>query len=233
MASMNTRLNIKKLNMNIVQKHEGSKQVGLKQLDSKQVSNNLVLNKLGSNNLIVVLKQESVEYRMKNMFGLRWNCRELKRIVKLRFFREDSNEAAFAVAAVERIYAHDSLTFNNTIACEAKIWATKGLLSKTKENVLGIKIVKDQSDYTLRVSQSRFYNEKLVQTLLEGHSILSLEGSLSEDCDVEKNGYGLMILGCAGSLKANLQHMEALSTTEAGYMTFTKAWKKKYGQKDF
>ncbi|GJT73763.1 hypothetical protein Tco_1033049 [Tanacetum coccineum] len=29
-----------------------------------------------------------------------------------------------------------------------------------------------------------------------------------------------------GSLKANLQHMEALSTTEAGYMTFTKAWKK-------
>ncbi|GJV33603.1 hypothetical protein Tco_1394003 [Tanacetum coccineum] len=29
-----------------------------------------------------------------------------------------------------------------------------------------------------------------------------------------------------GSLKANLQHMEALSTTEAGYMTFTEAWKK-------
>nr|GEV10586.1 hypothetical protein [Tanacetum cinerariifolium] len=27
--------------------------------------------------------------------------------------------------------------------------------------------------------------------------------------------------------KANLQHMEALSTTEAGYMTFTEAWKKK------
>nr|GEZ47685.1 zinc finger, CCHC-type [Tanacetum cinerariifolium] len=28
----------------------------------------------------------------------------------------------------------------------------------------------------------------LVQTLLEGHSILSLEGCLSGDCDVEKNG---------------------------------------------
>nr|GFD29349.1 subtilisin-like protease SBT1.8 [Tanacetum cinerariifolium] len=39
-------------------------------------------------------------------------------------------------------------------------------------------------------------------------------------------GYGL-ILGCAGSLKANLQHMKALSTTKAGYMTFTEAWKKK------
>ncbi|GKC71154.1 hypothetical protein Tco_1117037 [Tanacetum coccineum] len=37
MASMNTRLNIKKLDENIVQKHGGSKQVGLKQLSSKQV----------------------------------------------------------------------------------------------------------------------------------------------------------------------------------------------------
>ncbi|GJS83548.1 hypothetical protein Tco_0750089 [Tanacetum coccineum] len=37
MASMNTRLNIEKLNGNIVQKHGGSKQVGLKQLGSKQV----------------------------------------------------------------------------------------------------------------------------------------------------------------------------------------------------
>ncbi|GKC28830.1 hypothetical protein Tco_1036124, partial [Tanacetum coccineum] len=135
-------------------------------------------------------------------------------------YREDSNEATFAVAAVEKIYAHESLTFNNTVACE-----------------------------------SRIHNEKLVQTLLKGHSTLSLEDSLSGDCDVEKNGkwsciytvgsqeyqmvcrrldiasadvgYGLMILGCAGSLKANLQHMEALSTTEAEYMTFTEAWKKK------
>ncbi|GKE99622.1 hypothetical protein Tco_0022973 [Tanacetum coccineum] len=32
MASMNTRLNIKKLDENIVQKHGGSKQVGFKQL---------------------------------------------------------------------------------------------------------------------------------------------------------------------------------------------------------
>nr|GFD13505.1 zinc finger, CCHC-type [Tanacetum cinerariifolium] len=39
--------------------------------------------------------------------------------------------------------------------------ATKGLLDKAREMYL---------------------------TLLEGHSILSLEGSLSDDCDVEKNG---------------------------------------------
>nr|GFA83399.1 zinc finger, CCHC-type [Tanacetum cinerariifolium] len=42
------------------------------------------------------------------------------------------------------------------------------------------------------VSQSRFYNEKLVQTLLEGHSILSLEGSISGDCDVKKNDVGML-----------------------------------------
>ncbi|GKC58466.1 hypothetical protein Tco_1086064 [Tanacetum coccineum] len=37
MASINTRLNIEKLDGNIVQKHRGLKQVGLKQLGSKQV----------------------------------------------------------------------------------------------------------------------------------------------------------------------------------------------------
>ncbi|GJU28658.1 hypothetical protein Tco_1167279 [Tanacetum coccineum] len=71
---------------------------------------------------------------------------------------------------------------------QAEIWATKGLLDKAKGNVLGMEIVRDQSGNTLWVSQSRFYNGKLVQNLLEGHSILSLEGSLSGDCNVEKNG---------------------------------------------
>nr|GEU56872.1 transmembrane protein [Tanacetum cinerariifolium] len=104
-------------------------------------------------------------------------------------YREDSNEAAFVVVAVEKIYAHESLTFNNTVSCEAEIWATKGLLDKAKGNVLGMEVVKNQSGYTLRVSQSRFYNRR--------------------------------------SLKANLQDMKTLSTTEAGYMTFTEAWKKK------
>nr|GEV85369.1 zinc finger, CCHC-type [Tanacetum cinerariifolium] len=120
-------------------------------------------------------------------------------------YREDSNEATFAVAVVEKIYAHESLTFNNTVAstvagnavttsvaitggCKAEIWATKGLLDKAKGNVLGMEIVRDHSGNTLRVSQSSFYNGKLVQTLLEGHFILLLEGSLSGDCDVEKNG---------------------------------------------
>ncbi|GJW11024.1 putative reverse transcriptase domain-containing protein [Tanacetum coccineum] len=133
-------------------------------------------------------------------------------------YREDNNEAAFAVAEAEKIYAHESLTLNNTVACEViSKWKT-GLkddmdarsdvyvlsngckkcsddsdvyyweYTPAKGNLLGMEIVRDQSGNTLRVSQSRFYNEKLVQTLLDGHFILSLEGSLSGDCDVEKNG---------------------------------------------
>ncbi|GJZ35085.1 hypothetical protein Tco_0580902 [Tanacetum coccineum] len=33
-------------------------------------------------------------------------------------YREDSNEAAFAVAPVKKIYAHESLTLNDTVPCE-------------------------------------------------------------------------------------------------------------------
>ncbi|GKB57429.1 hypothetical protein Tco_0913615 [Tanacetum coccineum] len=120
-----------------------------------------------------------------------------------------------------------------------------------KGNVLGLEIIRDQSGNTLRVSQSKIYNRKLVQTLLDGHSILSLEGSLSRDYDVEKNGKWSCIYAVGSheyqmvctrldiasvdvgmldkfdrGLQINVQHMEALSTTEAGYMTFTEAWKK-------
>nr|GEV85324.1 zinc finger, CCHC-type [Tanacetum cinerariifolium] len=364
MASMNTRLNIKKLDGNIVQKHGGSKQVGFKQLGPG-------------------VETGVHEVHDENVFGLRWNCKELKGIVKLRFFRstqqcvksgvakhlgvvgiqqqnglvnetnvtlfakvvlyrnmgfneseeykktfigsgvgtgsmqvlhrfkfevkplgdhtfevepqenidqgaglqevqtqdliyyqlardmeqhlacelfgyrENSNEAAFVVAAVEKIYAHESLTFNNTVSCEvifkwkaglkddmdarsdvyvlsngyrkcsndsdgyywAEIWATKGLLAKAKGNILSMEIVRDHSGNTLRVSQSRFYNEKLVQTLLEGYSILSLKGSLSGDCDVERMTDVQVFVDFDYT-------MERLITIMAGYMTFTDAWKK-------
>nr|GEY47182.1 zinc finger, CCHC-type [Tanacetum cinerariifolium] len=77
---------------------------------------------------------------------------------------------------------------NVTLLAKVEIWATNGLLDKAKGNVLGMEIVRDQSGNTLRVSHSRFYNRKLVQNLLERHFVLSLEGSLLGDCDVEKNG---------------------------------------------
>ncbi|GJU76451.1 hypothetical protein Tco_1273521 [Tanacetum coccineum] len=122
-------------------------------------------------------------------------------------YREDSNEAAFAVTEAEKIHAHESLTFNNTVACgviskwkaglkddmdarsdvyvlsngckkcsdDIDVYYWEYTPEKAKRNILGMEIFRDQSGNTLRVSQSRFYNEKLVQTLLEGHSILSLE----------------------------------------------------------
>ncbi|GKD22553.1 hypothetical protein Tco_1224256, partial [Tanacetum coccineum] len=33
-------------------------------------------------------------------------------------YKEDSNDSAFAVAAVDKIYGHELLTFNNIVACE-------------------------------------------------------------------------------------------------------------------
>nr|GEV14457.1 zinc finger, CCHC-type [Tanacetum cinerariifolium] len=170
-------------------------------------------------------------------------------------YREDNNEAAFAVAAVDKIYAHEILNFNNTVArevilkweaglkddmdarsdvymlsnddmafscgCKVEIRVTKGLLVKARGNILGMEIIKDQSGNTLRVSQSRIHNEKLVFMVFDyaiGRSIIVMSRSIT--------GYELMIVGCVGSLKANLQHMEALSTTKARYVTFTEAWKK-------
>nr|GEZ24863.1 zinc finger, CCHC-type [Tanacetum cinerariifolium] len=112
-------------------------------------------------------------------------------------YREDNNEAAFAVAAVGMKDDMDSrsdvyVLSNGCMKCsdenDGYYWEyTPGVLDQAKVNVLGMKIVRDQSGNTFRVSQSKFYNEKLVQTLFKGHFILSLDGSLSGDCDVEKN----------------------------------------------
>nr|GEZ26787.1 zinc finger, CCHC-type [Tanacetum cinerariifolium] len=215
--------------------------------------------------------------------------REQHLACKLFEYREDSNKAAFAVVVVEKIYTHESLTFNNTVSCEiiskwkaglkddmdaqsdvyvlinsyrkcsddidgyyweytpgmfihlflyiddmvfsygckAVIWATKRLLDKEKGNVLGMEIVRDQSGNTLKVSQSRFYNGKLVQTLLEGHSILSLEGSLSGIVMWKRMTDVHVFVDFDYAMRRSITVMEALSTTEARYMTFTEARKKK------
>ncbi|GJZ03604.1 hypothetical protein Tco_0536879 [Tanacetum coccineum] len=192
MASMNTRLNIEKLDGNIVQKHGGLKQVGFKQLgpgvetgvhgvhDEKrvwfkvelqgaqgdreaevfQVSNDdtrvaqrrledkqpkektntdcLVKeqkkeyqtgwkiktgNVLDSCNQSLVCPRnmgfnESGEYKKTFIGSGVARDKEQHSAHELLKYREDSNEAAFAVAEAEKIYAHESLTFNNTVACE-------------------------------------------------------------------------------------------------------------------
>ncbi|GJT31290.1 hypothetical protein Tco_0911565 [Tanacetum coccineum] len=145
-------------------------------------------------------------------------------------YREDNNKAALAVAIVDKIYAHESLTFNNTVACE--------VISKWKA---GLKHDMD----------ARIHNEKLVQTLLKGHSILSLEGSLSGDCDVEKNGKWSCIYAVGSQeyqmvctrldiasadvgmldkfdrgLQTDVQVFVDFDYAMAAYMTLTGAWKK-------
>ncbi|GKG06249.1 hypothetical protein Tco_0326335, partial [Tanacetum coccineum] len=103
-------------------------------------------------------------------------------------YREDNNKAAFAVVVVEKIYAHESLTFSDIVSCE-EISKWKAGLKEDMDARSDVYVLRngckksnddrDQSGNTLRVSQSKVQNEKLVQTLLEGYSILSLKGSLS------------------------------------------------------
>ncbi|GJR32323.1 hypothetical protein Tco_1459167 [Tanacetum coccineum] len=368
-----------------------------------------VQNKLGLNNLVLVLKQESMEYMMKNVFGLRWNCKELKGIVKLRFsaFRngilqwlkddwwerqpeekdntgtclvkeqekehqtgwkikmgnvldscnqglhnnsglskifwaEDTTKSTYLVnkspsSAIGFKMPIDMLGFFGWLASIKqgmlepvkvkciflgyhksivgnKLWRLDDVTSKVvlyrnmgfnesgeyKKTFIGsgvgekdlcnksltfnitivVRKCSDDNDgyyweYTpgmfihmflyiddmnffadarLRSGLPRIYWIKQREIYLVWRSSGIRVGSLSGDCDVEKNGkwsciyavgsqeyqmvctrpdiasadvgYGLMILGCARSLKANLNYMEALSTTEARYVTFTKAWKK-------
>ncbi|GKD46243.1 hypothetical protein Tco_1270888 [Tanacetum coccineum] len=84
-------------------------------------------------------------------------------------YREDSNEVAFAVVAVEKIYAHESLTFNDTVACE--------VISKWKA---GLKDDMDaRSDvYVLSNGYKKCSDDS------DGYYWESTPG----DCDVEKNG---------------------------------------------
>nr|GEX33924.1 zinc finger, CCHC-type [Tanacetum cinerariifolium] len=100
------------------------------------------------------------------------------------------NDHTFEVEPPENVDQEAATVAENAVTTTMAITESvhQGLLDKSKGNVLGMKIVRDQSGNTLKVSQFRFYNGKLVQTLLEGHFMLSLEGSLSRDCDVKKNG---------------------------------------------
>nr|GEY52171.1 hypothetical protein [Tanacetum cinerariifolium] len=135
MACINTRLNIEKLDENIVQKHGGLKQVGFKQLgpgvetgvhgvhDEKLAQRRLEDKQPEEkiNTDYLVKEQEKTHHDadvgaviMKTIVpgqeGAKGNAPER--------YQEDSNEAAFVVAAVKKIYAHESLTFSDTVACE-------------------------------------------------------------------------------------------------------------------
>nr|GEU34137.1 zinc finger, CCHC-type [Tanacetum cinerariifolium] len=275
MASMNTRLNIEKLDGNIVQKYGGSKQVGFKKLgpgvetgvhrvhDGKriwfevelqrakgdreaevfQVSNDdtAVAQRRSKDkkpedktNTDCLVKEQEKKYQTygRSIRGYNNRIEETTRSTYL-VNRSPSSAIGFKKPIDMNMSFNESREYKKTFigsgvgTCsmqvlhgfkfevellgdhtfevepqenvdqgaglqEAEIWATKSLVDKAKGNVLGMEIVRDQSGNTLRVSQSRFYNGKLVQTLLEGHSITSLEDSLSGDCDKEKNDVGML-----------------------------------------
>ncbi|GJZ69107.1 hypothetical protein Tco_0632657 [Tanacetum coccineum] len=117
-------------------------------------------------------------------------------VVASQEYREDSNEAALQLLQGWRRLAQASLTFNNTVACEViskwKAGLKDDMDARSDVYVLsnGCKKCSDDSD----VYYWEIHNEKLVQTLLKGHSILSLEGSLSGDCDVKKNDRAYKVL---------------------------------------
>ncbi|GJT17173.1 hypothetical protein Tco_0875879 [Tanacetum coccineum] len=134
-------------------------------------------------------------------------------------YREDNNEAAFAVAAVEKIYAHESLTFNNTISCEViskwKAGLKDDMDARSDVYVLsnGCRKCSDDSD--------GYYWE---YTPAKGN-VLGMEIIRSQEYQMVCTRLDIASAD-VGSLKANLHYMEALSTTKAGYVTFTEAWKK-------
>nr|GEV42887.1 hypothetical protein [Tanacetum cinerariifolium] len=137
-------------------------------------------------------------------------------------YREDNNEVSFAVVEAKRIYAHESLTFNNTVTYDviSKWKARLNYNIDARSDVYvfrnGCKKYSDDNDvyyseYTpgmfihlfLYIDDMVFLADARLKswlprvcwikqremhlTFLERHFILSLEGSLSKDCDVEKN----------------------------------------------
>nr|GEZ10402.1 zinc finger, CCHC-type [Tanacetum cinerariifolium] len=106
--------------------------------------------------------------------------REQHLVCKLFRYREDSNEAAFAVAVMEKIYAHESLTFNNTVVCEV-IFKWKAGLKDDMDARSDVYVLSNSCRKCSDDNDGYYWEYTL------GHSILSLKGSLSGDCDVKKN----------------------------------------------
>nr|GEY01837.1 zinc finger, CCHC-type [Tanacetum cinerariifolium] len=186
MASMNTRLNIRKLDGNIVRKHGGSKQVGFKQLGpvaQKWLEDQQPKEKTNMDCLRSI--QQCTKSEVAKHLGVAV-IQQQDGLVK------ETNVTLFAKARLKDDMDAQSNVYVLSNGCRKYNDDNDGYYWGCKSKIWVWEIVKDQSGNTLRVSQSKFYNGKLVQTLLEGHSILSLEGSISGDCDVEKIDVGML-----------------------------------------
>nr|GEW54563.1 hypothetical protein [Tanacetum cinerariifolium] len=85
-------------------------------------------------------------------------------------YKKDNNDAPFAISKVEKIYAYELLTFDDTVSCEDEIWVTKGLLGEAHGNILGMDIIKDMSDDELSEKELKQIeaNVQAIQTILLG-----------------------------------------------------------------
>ncbi|GKC72962.1 hypothetical protein Tco_1118845 [Tanacetum coccineum] len=310
MASMNTRLNIKKLDDNIIQKHRGSKQVGFKQLgpgveigvhgvhDEKRVWFEVELQgaqgdreaKVFQSGLSKVFWAEdttrstylvnrspssAIGFKkpidMLVFFGwlasikqgmlkpVKVKCIFLgfhKSIVGNKLWRLDDvtskvvlyrnigfNESGeykktfIGSGVVEKIYAHESLTFNDTVACEVISKWKAGL----KDDMYARSDVYVLSNGCRKCSNGYYWEST------PGIKV----GSLSRDCDVEKNGKWSCIYAVGSQeyqmvctrlditsanvgmldkfdrgLQTDIQVFVDFDYAMVAYMTLTGAWKK-------
>nr|GEY79344.1 zinc finger, CCHC-type [Tanacetum cinerariifolium] len=141
------------------------------------------------------LRDESMEYMMKNVFGLRWNCRELKGIMKLRFSKKRnirlsgrSKGVMFLILVIKVLHTMyeewGRQTFGSCrdTAAEWVVNETNVILFAKKD---GLKDDMDaQSDVYVLSNGCRKCSDDSDGYYKE----YTPEGSLSEDCDVEKNG---------------------------------------------
>ncbi|GKA17208.1 zinc finger, CCHC-type containing protein [Tanacetum coccineum] len=131
-------------------------------------------------------------------------------------YREDCNEDAFVVSAVEKIYAHESLTFNNIVACEVISTWMAGLKddmdARSDVYVLsnGCKKCSDDSD--------GYYWESTPVGSQEYQMVCTRLDIASADVDMlDKFDRGL---------QTDVQVFVDFDYAMAAYMTLTGAWKK-------
>ncbi|GJT50345.1 hypothetical protein Tco_0976502 [Tanacetum coccineum] len=147
-----------------------------------------------------------------------------------------STERLFSTSTGMRVIRNLLCVFSATVAVKAvtlakaitesihraEICDIKGLLDEGKDNIRGMKIVRDPSVNTLRVSQSMVYNGDCVVEKNDKWSYTYPVGSqvyqgVCTRSDIESAD--------VVSSKAKLRHTGAFSTTEAEYMTLTGAVK--------
>ncbi|GJZ40429.1 AT-hook motif nuclear-localized protein 23-like protein [Tanacetum coccineum] len=144
-------------------------------------------------------------------------------------YREDCNVYDFVVVEVKKIYAHDSLTFNDT--GKQRSWSLKGLgcdcLDRDVEKISKVLYANAVGSLMYLMVCMRPGIMFGVWTDRGNHvdvtSFVDLD--YAKDLDKGRSIIGYEVHGCVVNWNATLQHVVALSTIEAEYMAFTKVIK--------